>query len=319
MKYFLYIILFLGLRVFSQQTNQFTQFTFNKYGYNPSAAGTNINANIEIILGTRKQWLGFSNSPFTNFLSINYTLKPERSYKRWHNVGIYIDKDRAGLFKNESYYLSYALHLPITKKYNMSFGIFAGVKYSAIDRKPISTNDPVYINSYNGFFLMFPDIIPGMRVYNKKMFFDVSVKQLYKNKLSQGAKQIGNKSELIPQLYVSYGKKINLNNGVVFLPAVNVHTSFLNIPSVEINTMFYVLKRVGLGATLRNKDFISGIFQIRFYKNIVAGFSYDYSINRLRQVAPNSIEVMIGLTSMFNALGGVNENRRTSDCPTFDF
>jgi type IX secretion system PorP/SprF family membrane protein len=319
MRYLAYIILFFCLKSLSQQTGQYTQFIFNKYGYNPAAAGTNINGKLEVIVGTRKQWIGFQHSPSTNFMSINYTIKPERSYKRWHNVGFYMTKERAGIFRNEGYYLSYTLHLPITKKYNMSFGVFAGVRNLAMDRDVISMADPVYSVSYPGYFFVYPDFIPGIRIYSKKIFFDVSVQQLYKNRQVQGNKQIGNKSLLAPQIYISMGKKFFLDNGLTVVPAVNIHSSFTNIPSAEINMMAYYKKRIGFGATIRNKDFISGIFQIRLIKNVTAGFSYDYSINRMNSTAPHSIEFMIGLTPMMSSMGTEKANHSVAKCPTFDF
>ncbi len=319
MKYLVYIFLFFCLKSLSQQTGQYTQFTFNKYGYNPAAAGTNINAKLEIIMGTRKQWIGFEHAPNTNFVSVNYTIKPERSYKRWHNIGVYVSKEKAGIFRNEGYYLSYTLHLPITNKYNMSFGVFAGVRNLAMDRGIISTLDPVYTATYPSYFFVYPDFIPGIRIYSKKIFFDVSIQQLYKNRAVQGNKQIGNKSVLVPQVYMSLGKKFFLDNGLTIVPAVNLHSSFTNIPSLELNVMAYYRKRIGVGATIRNKDFISGIFQVRIIKNITAGFSYDYSINRMNSVAPNSLEFMIGLTPMMSSMGADKGNHSVAKCPNFDF
>jgi type IX secretion system PorP/SprF family membrane protein len=307
------------MKIFGQQTGQFTQFTFNKYGYNPAAAGSNKNADLEVILGTRKQWIGFENSPRSNFLSANYTIKPKRSYKRWHNVGVYISKEQAGIFRNEGYYGSYTLHLPITKNYNMSFGVFAGVRNVAIDRGIISMSDPVYGATYSGYFFIYPDFIPGVRIYSKKIFFDVSIQQLYKNQLVQGSKQIGHKSLLAPQIYISYGKKFFLDNGLTVIPTVNLHSSFTYIPSIEINVMAYYKKRIGFGASLRNKDFISGIFQVSILKNVTAGFSYDYSINRINSTATNSLEFMIGLTPMMSSMGADKGSHSVAKCPNFDF
>ena len=319
MKYILSIFLLFSLTMIGQQTTQFTQFIFNKYGYNPAAAGTNINSGIEVIVGGRKQWIGFENAPTSNFLSFNYTIKPQRSYKRWHNVGLYLSRDKAGIFRSESYYVSYALHLPITNKYKISFGVFAGARNFALDRGVISMDDPVYGATYPNYFLAYPDFIPGIRIYSKKIFLDISIQQLYKNRLAQGDKQIGNKSVLAQQLYVSYGKKFFLDNGFTIVPAINIHSSFMYIPSMELNVMAYYKKRIGIGATIRNKDFISGIFQVRFYKIMTAGFSYDYSINRLNRSTPNTIEFMLGITPMMTAMGTEKGKHNVAKCPNFDF
>jgi type IX secretion system PorP/SprF family membrane protein len=319
MKYLKFFILLICFKGVCQQTPQFTQFTFNKYGYNPAAAGTNINSGFEVIIGMRRQWIGFEHAPNTNFLSFNYTIKPKRSYKLWHNVGFLLSKEQVGIYRNEGYYLSYTLHLPISKRYTMSFGLFAGVRNLAMDRNVISMSDPVYAATYSGFFYAYPDFIPGIRIYSKKMFFDVSVQQLYKNRQVQGNKQIGNKSVLVPQLYTTFGRKFNLHNGITVVPALNVHSSFVNIPSMELNVMAYYGKRIGVGATIRNKDFISGIFQIRIFKNLTAGFSYDYSTNRLNSAAANSLEVMIGLTPMMTNMNESKGKRSVAKCPNFDF
>ena len=319
MKYFLYIFLFLQLTGIAQQTGQYTQFTFNSYGYNPAAAGSNINGKLEVITGLRKQWIGFDYAPASNFISANYTFKPERSYKRWHNAGVYLSQEKAGIFQNVGLYGSYTLHLPITNKYNMSFGIFAGVKRFALARGTISESDPVYAATYPSYFYAYPDFIPGIRIYSKKMFFDVSVQQIFKVRQVQGDKQIGNKSVLTPQLYLSYGKRIYMDNGFVVVPAINVHSSFTNIPSVELNIMAYYRKRIGVGATIRNKDFISGIVQLRIWQNVTAGFSYDYSINRIHSVATNSLEFMIGVTPIFASMGPDRGKHNVAKCPNFDF
>ena len=135
----------------------------------------------------------------------------------------------------------------------------------------------------------------------------------------QGDKQIGNKSILVPQLYTTFGKKFFLDNGFTVVPAVNVHSSFIGVPSIELNVMAYYAKRIGIGASIRNKDFISGIFQIRFLKNLTAGFSYDYSINRLNSTATNSLEFMIGLTPMMSAMDANKGRHSVAKCPNFDF
>jgi type IX secretion system PorP/SprF family membrane protein len=318
MRLFLAILLLNFSQTFCQQTGQFTQFTFNKYGYNPAAAGSSAVPGIDIVTGIRKQWIGFENGPGVTFVGANYTIRKERSYKRWHNVGFYYSKEKAGLFRNEGYYASYSLHLPITNKYKMSFGIFAGVRKFAFDKKLISPSDPVYGITYPDYFSSYPDFIPGIRIYNNKVFFDVSIQQLIKNKQVQGNKQIGTKSALTPQIYISYGKRINTDNGFVLVPAINVHSGITSIPSIEFNMMAYYNKRIGIGATIRNKDFISGIVQIRLYSNIVAGFAYDYSTNRLNSVASNSVEFMLGFTPLMNFVGG-RSNANVSKCPSFDF
>lgn len=312
-----YLLLLLSVYTWAQQTTQYTQFTFNKYGYNPAAAGSNINAKFEVICGIRQQWVGFDRAPSSNFFSGNYTFKPKRSYKRWHNAGVYVSNDNAGIFQNFGIYGSYTLHIPVTAKYNMSFGVFAGARRFSVLQSVFSVGDPVHKVS-SLYFWGYPDIIPGFRLYNKRMFFDVSVQQLYKNRQVQGEKQIGNKSALTPHVYLSYGKRFSLENGFVLVPAINMHSSFTTIPSMEFNMMAYYQKKVGIGATIRGRNFISGILQLRIFKKSTIGFAYDYSINRMNSASPHTLEVMLGLTPIL-LMEGDRMINNVAKCPTFDF
>lgn len=319
MKSIVYILFFLSATCAAQQTMQFTQFTFNKYGYNPAAAGTNINGKLEVITGVKKQWIGFPNAPANSFISANYTFKPERSYKRWHNVGVYLDNDKSGIFQNFSFYASYTLHLPLTNKLNMSVGIFAGMRRFAMAKGAISEFDPVYAASSDVAVYAYPDFIPGIRLYSKKIFFDVSVRQIYKNTQSQGDKQIGNKSVLTPHAYLSLGRKFNFDNAFTVVPAVNVHGTFTGIPSVEVNLMAYYKSRIGIGATIRSANAACAILQVRMFKNMTAGFAYDYTLTKFNSAYANTLEFMVGITPMFTSLVDKKGNHNVAKCPNFDF
>lgn len=301
----------------AQQLTQFTQFTFNKYGYNPAAAGTNINSRLEVISGLRKQWIGDFEAPATNFLSMNYTIKPERSYRYWQNVGLYTSNDKAGIYQNFSIYGSYTIHIPLTNRFIASVGLFAGARRFTIAKSVISPNDPVYAKTAEDLWV-YPDIIPGIRLYNKKNFFDVSVHQLYKNKAAQNGKRIGAESNLNAHVYATFGKKIFFPNDFVVVPALNLHGSLNQLPSTEINLMTYYKSKIGVGISIRGANFLCGIFQARIYKNVTAGFAYDFTLNNYTNAHNNTLEFMIGLTPMM-MLEGARVRHNVSKCPALDF
>lgn len=302
----------------AQQTGQYTQYLFNKYGYNPAAAGTNINNKFEAIVGYRTQWTGLDNSPKSNFFSFNYTFKPPRSYRLWHNAGIYLAQEKSGIFQNFGIYGSYTIHLLVSKRMILSFGIFAGAKRFSLNKTLLDSNDPA-VSKSTSYFYGYPDFYPGIRLYNKKIFFDVSVQQLYKNRQVQGAKQIGDKSFLTPQLYVSTGKVFKYGTTYRIVPSFNIHTSFTNKPSVEAGIMFYYKTRLGLGTSLRGANFISGIVQVRMLNNLTLGVAYDYSINKLNVAAPHTLEIMLGITPIMSGLETQKNKHNVAKCPALDF
>jgi hypothetical protein len=99
------------------------------------------------------------------------------------------------------------------------------------------------------------------------------------------------------------------------MPSFAVNAPLIAPPILDGSIMFYMWNRLGLGAAVRNASFASGILQLRFVKNMTAGFAYSYPINKTRLVAQNSYEIMIGITplGMNTRIAGVNEIVRCPD------
>jgi hypothetical protein len=81
--------------------------------------------------------------------------------------------------------------------------------------------------------------------------------------------------------------------------------------------MNYYDKRVGFGFSVRPRNFVSGIVQFRLVHNLVVGLAYDLSINKMLYAAPNTAEIMIGLTPVFNGEYSEKSVRRSVNECTF--
>ncbi len=314
-RYFLYLvfILFINLTK-AQQFPQYTQFIFNKIGYNPAASGTAVNAQFEIIFGGRTQWLGLSNNPKSQFVSFNYNFMPKRSYHAWHNVGAYIDQDQNGAFSHVDLWLSYTYHLLVSRKTVLSAGLFAGIKQYRFSSNNFDKNDPA-IQKSSASVIAYPDIVPGIRLSNKKFFMDASLQQitLFSQKGIGG--QIGSPSKLIPHYIFSFGKKGRLNDYHMFMVAANLKGSVITLPSLELNIMDYYDKRFAFGASVRGKNFLCGIFQVRVLRNVNVGMAYELSINRMLRAAANTVEVMISISPVFGGeVSDQSSKRSVNDC-----
>ncbi len=311
-KIFLLVVAF---NFHAQQLPQYTQFLFNKVGYSPAASGTSLNYPFEIIFGARTQWVGINNNPKVAFLNANYTFIPQRAYKNWHNVGVYIDQDKHGVFIDNSMYLSYAFHQFIAKRTVMSVGVFAGMKQFKLNTSLLNTADPAVSGSAKS-FLAYPDIIPGIRIYNKKFFVDLSLWQLsiFSQRNYFNGKQIGSPSKLPAHYILSFGRKFMLPLENKFLVSVNLRSSYKTLPNFEINFMNYWYTRFAYGFSLRGKNFVCGIFQVRIINNLIVGFAYDLSINRYFRGATHTGEIMIGLSPVFGNSMEKKSIRIVDDC-----
>lgn len=310
----------LGCSLFlrSQQTTSYVQYIFNKAGINPAAAGTNINQKYYYTFGANRQWISYDRAPKETFVNFSVTLRPPRSYTYWQNVGVMVERDESGYLVNNGIYLNYTIHLLLRKNLIASFGVFAGVREFLLSPSLLDPNDPIArINTYRT--LVYPDVIPGIRLSNKKFFFDLTAKQvtIYQQQDFKG-KGIGGPSRLNPSLFISYGRVFSLGDYWLMLPSVAVNMQLFGIPAINPSLMFYYYNRIGFGAAMRNTDFISGIFQVRVLQNLSVGFAYSNSTSSIAHAARNSYEIMVGVVPM-----GLGEKfkggRSVAKCPALDY
>ncbi|MBL0330214.1 MAG: type IX secretion system membrane protein PorP/SprF [Bacteroidetes bacterium] len=315
-KYKLYILLLLiPFSGVAQQSAQYSQFMMNEYGLNPAVAGSG--KGLYIMVGRRTQWRGFSLAPETNFASITKAWGKKGYKYYWHGVGAYVEQDKFGIFTNKAAYGSYAIHLKLSSKYYLSFGVAAGIKSVGLTNTVFNEFDPAL--SQNGPKVLLPDIIPGLYLYSKKVSIGISIRNLYKNTLRQGSKEIGTGSRLLPTAVFTASKKFkSAGYDFVFVPGINIQSNFIGIPSSQFNFMTYYRQRIGVGVTYRMHDAVSAMIQIRVLKNVVIGFAYDYTISQFRSANANSTEFMMGMTPVMSS-EGYDKPNGAADCPKFDF
>lgn len=320
MKFFFsHILVFLFIPCWAQQTIVFTQNTFNKAGLNPAASGGEINRKIYYAFGANRQWFGFENSPKQNFVNISYTLRPPRSYSYWQNFGLYIDDDQSGLIVNQGVYLGYAIHFLVRKKMAASFGAYlGGRKYTRSISLGFDPQDKALAGN-SGSLLLYPDFIPGFRIESKKFFSGISVRQITINKLRDfRGRKIGSPQKLLPTIFLDYGRYVPVTDRVLMMPSVTLNMPVFGPPIMDANLMFYFFNRFATGISLRNNSFLGAVMQVRFLKNITAGFAYNYPINATRFTNINSFEIMIGVTPMAMDLK-VAGKHSIAKCPLLNY
>jgi len=313
---FLFLLAFGG--IVAQQTPSYTQFVMNQYALNPAVAGTNIG--LEATVGTRIQWLGIPNAPVTNFGGVLYGWRKDFSYRGHHGVGFYAEDDRQGMYSAKSAYLTYGYHIRIFTGLNIGAAISAGVKRMGLNQLLYDFNDPA-LHFQKAYGYLYPDVIPGLRLYTKKLFFDISVRQLYVNKIKQGSFKIGSTgTKLDPIVIFGVKRKFALGaNDWTLVPAAIMQYAIRGTPFVQANCMLFYHHKIGVGASVRGNSFASAIFQIRFMKNVVAGIAYDYPLNKFRAAGANSFEVILHFTPGGGADGGNRARINVAECPDFDF
>ena len=236
--YFTLILLTSAIYSYAQQIPQYSQYMRNQFAINPAAAG--IYDFTDITLCGRSQWSGFDNAPLSSFLSLSTILDGKyKSVNRFSQktnntssistgyrkqaLGCQFQADQYGAFRKMQLSGTYAIHLPITRKINMSFGAKVGlsnntfIQSRAVADNPL--NDKTYVSfTSNNTGKNLLDIGSGLYVYSNKFYVGFSVDQLTKDKVN-----FGNSSTLNfdPKIYFNGigGVSLNVNDNLTISPS----------------------------------------------------------------------------------------------------
>jgi len=136
LAYSLFIVTLLSLTAtfsYAQETSLFTQYTQNKYFYNPAYAGYHGYAVGHLVY--RKQWAGFDGAPETMLFSF------QSPVAKTMGVGGRIFRDNTGVVSRTGAQVSYAYGVNIDKNQQLHFGMSVGTLVNSVRWDILSAND----------------------------------------------------------------------------------------------------------------------------------------------------------------------------------
>lgn len=317
-------IVFLGFLIttaaYAQQKPQYTQYIFNQYLLNPALSG--IENYVDFTAGYRKQWTGLSGAPQTSFVTANWALGdnylwsnaltqfPEqdenpmaRNYTQnytsspsHHGVGITAVLDKAGPISRLDANLTYAYHLQLNDKFNLSAGVAAGLSNISLDVNALSfeeANDPAVARTITN--QTKPDLSMGIWLYGARLFAGVSVQQILGQNLSFSELNNSNQGKLAPHYFVTAGYKLVLNEDIAAIPSFMVKYTDAAPATVDLNLKLAFKDRIWLGGSLRRKDSFSAMAGFNVSKLVNLTYSYDFTTSDLSTVSNGSHEIVLGL------------------------
>lgn len=317
-------ILFSGTLV-AQQVPQYSQYLRNQYMVNPAAAG--IYDFIDITLSGRWQWVGFNDSPKTAYLSGSTVLgqnkkvpynpafrvsqgpvrNPEiKTGKLKHAVGGQILADQYGAFRRLNASGTYAIHLPVSKNYNLSFGTKLGLSNNTfLQEKAVVLNTLDPFSTYNGGdaeydnfiknqsnkFIM--DIGAGFYFYSNKLFFGVSADHLSKDFVEFGSGTANFNTQI--HYNVTGGIKLKVSEDITLMPALLVKYMSPAPVSLEGSLQLEYKEWLWAGVSYRHSDAVIGMVGLNVSERFKFGYSYDFSLSRFNTVSTGGHEIVLGL------------------------
>lgn len=307
----------------AQQIPQYSQYLRNQFMVNPGAAG--VYDFVDITMGGRWQWAGFGDEPRTAYLSvtspISKTPKPKynpalrisngpvrnpeiKTGKLKHAVGGQLLADQYGAFRTMQVAGTYAVHLPVSKKFNLSFGARLGMSnHSFLSEKAQVLNmlDAGYggvDNAYNNFASnnaskWIFDLGAGFYLYSKNVFVGVAADQLTKDMVEFGSGTANFNNQM--HFNATAGVKFPLNENLTLTPAVLAKMMSPAPLSIEGTLQLEYKEWLWAGVSYRHTDAVVGMLGLNVNERFKFGYSYDFSLSRFNDFTGGGHEIVMGI------------------------
>jgi type IX secretion system PorP/SprF family membrane protein len=317
----LFAILF-STYCYSQQVPQFSQYNRNQYMTNPAAAG--VYDFLDITIGGRMQWVGIDDAPMSSYL---YASSPLGKPKSLHNpalrtsagafrnpeiktgnlkhaIGGMLVADQYGAFRQIRGAVTYAIHVPIARNYNLSFGTNLGISNRTFLRdkaQVLSVLDPtstVVDGTYDQFVANqgaqnTMDLGLGLYFYSNELFVGLSADQVTKDFVRFGNTNMN--LDTRAHLYLTAGYKIPIAQNFTLMPSILV--KYINPAPVSFEGTLQLEYKEWLwfGVSYRNQDAVVGMLGLNVSDRFKLGYSYDFNISKLSNTSSGGHEVVLGL------------------------
>jgi len=306
----------------AQQRPYYTQYIMNNYIINPAVAG--IENYWDVKASHRMQWVGLKDAPVTTYLTVHGPLK-KSNYEResattfrargenprgqayWRDytaadphagVGLTIINDNTGPLNRFAAYGTYAYHIGLSPRTNISAGISAGFTNLSLDASKLdfgtTTVDPAVAGS-GVINRIKPDVSAGIWLYSKDYFVGLSAQQIVPQNVTFSDNSVSlTNGKLVPHLFLSAGYRMPISDDVSFLPSMLIrYISPLPI-GYDVNAKFQYQDILWLGASYRYNDGFAAMMGVNLNHSINIGYSYDIQTSRLNTVSRGTHEILIG-------------------------
>lgn len=293
----LLVISLLVCTAYAQQAPQYTQYIFNELIINPAYAGSKeiLNANAT----HRSQWVGMEGAPTTQTFSLDGASRSGRV-----GFGLNAMNDQLGAQRQMGLHGNLAVRLQMSETARLALGFAAGLAQYSLDGTRLNTGNsrPDLAVPQHRVSELLPDFRIGAFFNTERFYTGLSVANLINTK--------GDEMEVTTpsrHFFLSSGYVLDLSSAIIFKPSFLVKEDFNSPTSLDLNAFFLLGERIWLGGSYRTavqvhsnysdeygldrRNAWAAIAQLYVTPKLRLGYSYDISLNALRQHASHEISL----------------------------
>lgn len=291
------ILMFAVTFTYAQQEQQYTQFMYNKLGYNPGYAGSHDAACITGIY--RNQWLGLEGAPQTQALSFNMPLRNKRV-----GVGVNLNHNTIGISETWTLDGAYSYRIPAGSGY-LGLGLQGSIRSLRNDY-----NDPRLVSTVPSILdgsvptgersKLVPNFGVGLYYNTQTFYIGLSVPRIISNNIDFNdvgsiiGKEV-NHVYLMTGFMLKVTDNIHLNPQILLKYADNSpFDADLNLTALFNNKFSAGLTyRVGGSTVTGAGESIDLMIGAQITDEVLLGLSYDISLSDLKDYNDGSIELAL--------------------------
>ncbi|WP_266203508.1 PorP/SprF family type IX secretion system membrane protein [Pontibacter kalidii] len=281
---------------FAQQAPQYSQYIFNELVVNPAYAGSK---EILSINGTyRTQWTGLPGAPISQTLSVD----GPTGHKSlgW---GVHLVNDEIGAQSQTSAYGALSTRIRLDRYSDLALGVAVGASQYVLDgtRLDPGSEMPDQAIPEGRVSQVLPDVKIGAFFNTERFYVGLSAANLVPFK--------DDKTEIATprrHYFLSSGYVFDLSRDIRLKPSILIKEDFRSPTALDVNAFVLLYNRLWLGASYRTavpmfanqqmkqldkRNAVALIAQIYATKKLRIGYSYDISLNELRNYSSHEVSV----------------------------
>jgi type IX secretion system PorP/SprF family membrane protein len=289
----------------AQQYPVFTQYYFNELVINPAYAGAQVQLSLTAMY--RNQWVNFPGAPKTFSVSGHTAL-----VKNKVGVGLMVNHDEIGSYKNEHIYASYAYKIHFQEA-TLSMGLQAGINLLGADYSKLDLQTPGDASFYNILNVVKPNFGAGLFFSKKNFFVGLSVPFILNNKIANNVEGLLGQIKEARYYFIRGGMYLPLDrfNKVKINPSILIRQQEGQPLSADFNNAFIFYDVFSAGLSYRTSDSFIAFIDLKISEKFHFGYSYDWTQSDLNKFSNGTHEFMINYRTRIRGI------HRSPECPNY--
>jgi type IX secretion system PorP/SprF family membrane protein len=337
LRFFLLILMltgFIAKESYSQENIRLSQYFQNAQFYNPAFSG--IESFLDIKLGHKQNLGAYEYAPKTSFISLSapFNASTRRATELYslristpslyskltqgviepyrHGLGVVLLNENQEAFTQQTAMLSYAFHVSINKKVNLSIGVSPYYYRNQVDVTKIrfkddgtngTTRDQV-IDKYaaSGILYSTVGVNTGILLYAENIYIGYSIHGAYRKNMSLAEDLSEDESLSDNQMThtIMGGYKVDFTENLQFCPGFYFNIRPERPTLYTINGKLKYENRYWGGLAYSTSGNFSLIAGMKVNETINLSYSYDYTVAGISNYLSGSHELILGFNLVRN-------------------